>query len=150
MSICRPSCHIKCDGSNDKQFVSKKQIALNAVQRGVARKQHDDEQSEDDLHRVERMYPSSPQLADLARVTTRMTLPTTLIARVRTTVTLRYFFAQKPITLITLAAVVSRNTSGDNATDSIPAFFHSTDNGFLCLLRKRFFYVYAFRETFLR
>lgn len=47
--------------------------------------------------------------------------PTTLIARVRTTVTLRYFFAQKPITLITLAAVVSRNTSGDNATDSIPS-----------------------------
>lgn len=46
MSICRPSCHIKCDGSNDKQFVSKKQIALNAVQRGVARKQHDDEQRE--------------------------------------------------------------------------------------------------------
>lgn len=80
MSICRPSCHIICDGSDDKQFVSEKQIALNAAQRGVARKQHDDEQSEDDLHRVERMYPSSPpQLADLARVTTRMTLSSLLV-----------------------------------------------------------------------
>lgn len=85
--------------------------------------------------------------------------PTTLIARVRTTV-LRYFFCAKPISLITRAAVVSRNTSGDNATDSIPSILLSTDNSCLCLvlfgflvcrfsfhrLRKRFFHVYAFQE----
>ena len=60
MSICRPSCHIRCDGSDDKQFVSEKQIALNVVQRGVARKQHDDEQSETTFTESSGCTPAPP------------------------------------------------------------------------------------------